>query len=149
MAFKMHILVRISTRPVRKKWRRRMERDKKGKARRTERKEKSGRQERQCYSSRKFLELMVHNKRLSVPKLIMSVHAGLISFPAFNKYVAMVIRHNFSTRRDLVREHRHVYTRECANTVRVNLTRESTRKRREREKDGGEIAHAMYYVDIR
>lgn len=117
--------------------------------RRTERKEKSGRQERQCYGSRKFLELMVHNKRMSVPKLIMSVHAGLISFPAFNKYVAMVIRHNFSTRRDLVREHRHVYTRECANTVRVNLTRESTRKRRERERDGGEIAHAMYYVDIR
>lgn len=35
MAFEMHILVRISTRPVRKKWRRRMERDKKsvGKAR--------------------------------------------------------------------------------------------------------------------
>lgn len=31
MTFKMHIiLVRISTRPVRKKWRRRMERDKKG-----------------------------------------------------------------------------------------------------------------------
>lgn len=30
MAFEMHILVRISTRPARKKWRRRMERDKKG-----------------------------------------------------------------------------------------------------------------------
>lgn len=101
--------------------------------RRTERKEKSGRQERQCYGSRKFLELMVHNKRLSVPKLIMSVHAGLISFPAFNKYVAMVIRHNFSTRRDLVREHRHVYTRECANTVRVNLTRIYTKEERERK----------------
>lgn len=102
--------------------------------RRTERKEKSGRQERQCYGSRKFLELMVHNKRLSVPKLIMSVHAGLISFPAFNKYVAMVIRHNFSTRRDLVREHRHVYTRECANTVRVNLTRIYTKEERERRR---------------
>lgn len=47
---------------------------------------------------------MVHNKRLSVPKLVMSVHAGLISFPAFNKYVAEVIRHNFSAGRDLVHE---------------------------------------------
>lgn len=62
----------------------------------------AAKRERQCYGSRKFLRLMVHNKRLSVPKLIMSVHAGLISFPAFNKYVAQVIRHNFSTRRDLV-----------------------------------------------
>ena len=49
---------------------------------------------------------MVHNKRLSVPRLIMSVHAGLISFPAFNKYVTKVIRHNFSTRRDLVQGRR-------------------------------------------
>lgn len=46
--------------------------------------------------SRKFLELMVHNKRLSVPKLVMSVRAGLISFLPFNKYVAEVICHNFS-----------------------------------------------------
>lgn len=77
-------------------------------------------------SSRKFLELMVHNKRLSVPKLIMSVHAGLISFPPFNKYVAMAIRHNFSTRREIVRAytlptpsctHTYVYTRECAHTT--------------------------------
>lgn len=75
-------------------------------------------------SSRKFLELMVHNKRLSVPKLIMSVHAGLISFPPFNKYVAMAIRHNFSTRREIVRAYTlptplyiHVYTRECAHTT--------------------------------
>lgn len=59
---------------------------------------------------------MVHNKRLSVPKLIMSVHAGLISFPAFNKYVAMVIRHNFSTRRDLVRD---TYTHENVQTPSV------------------------------
>lgn len=67
------------------------------------------------HGSSKFLELMVHNKRLSVPKLVMSVHAGLISFPAFNKYVAAVIRHNFSTRRDPVhaldtRAPSHLYT---------------------------------------
>lgn len=82
---------------------------------------------------------MAHNKRLSVPKLIMSVHAGLISFPAFNKYVAQVIRHNFSTRRDLVQAvalaQRRIPTR-----AKRAYTRESTR---------AATARAMYYVDIR
>lgn len=98
--------------------------------RESERKEKSQQAE---SGSRKFLRLMAHNKRLSVPKLIMSVHAGLISFPAFNKYVAQVIRHNFSTRRDLVQ--RRIPTR-----AKRPYTRESTR---------AATARAMYYVDIR
>lgn len=101
--------------------------DKKGVERERERKERKNQENAKSdsvTSSRKFLELMVHNKRLSVPKLIMSVHAGLISFPPFNKYVAMAIRHNFSTRREIVRAYTlptplyiHVYTRECAHTT--------------------------------
>lgn len=50
---------------------------------------------RQC-SSRKLSGLMAHNKCLSVLKLVMSIRASLISFVAFNKYVAAAIRHNFA-----------------------------------------------------
>lgn len=70
----------------------------------------------------------------------MSVHAGLISFPAFNKYVAQVIRHNFSTRRDLVQ------------TVALAQRRIPTRAKppyTRRESTRAATARAMYYVDIR
>lgn len=84
---------------------------------------------------------MAHNKRLSVPKLIMSVHAGLISFPAFNKYVAQVIRHNFSTRRDLVQA--------VALAQRRIPTRAKPPSYTRRESTRAATARAMYYVDIR